>query len=73
MLSTLSDLSELSLDEGEKIGRTAGNWKEYIKNDGRIWYYNTETGEQLWRAPPEFVKLDEVSAAATAQNDARRS
>ena len=69
--STLADLSELSLDDGEKIGRTVGNWKEYIKSDGRVWYYNTETGEQVWRAPECFAKLDEVSAAAAEQNAAR--
>ena len=49
----------------------AGVWKEYIKNDGRKWYYNTETKKQTWIVPDEIKKLDEVSAAAKAKNEAR--
>ena len=46
-------------------------WKEYIKADGRIWYYNTETKIQTWIQPEEIKKLDEVKAAAEAANQAR--
>jgi hypothetical protein len=52
-------------------GRKAGDWKEYIKSDGRKWYYNVETKKMQWKVPEEFVKLDEISAAAAAKNEAR--
>ena len=52
-------------------GRKAGDWKEYIKNDGRKWYYNVETKKMQWTVPEEFVKLNEIAAAAAAKNEAR--
>eukprot|EP00325_Prymnesiales_sp_UTEX-LB-985_P008206 CAMPEP_0174711618 /NCGR_PEP_ID=MMETSP1094-20130205/12882_1 /TAXON_ID=156173 /ORGANISM="Chrysochromulina brevifilum, Strain UTEX LB 985" /LENGTH=155 /DNA_ID=CAMNT_0015910581 /DNA_START=32 /DNA_END=499 /DNA_ORIENTATION=+ len=70
-MDSLSGLSELKLELEGQVGRVAGVWKEYIKNDGRKWYYNTETGKMQWIVPEEFVKLDEVSAAAAAANSAR--
>ena len=42
-----------------------------IKSNGRKWYYNTETKIQTWNVPDETKKLDEVSAAAVAANEAR--
>ena len=36
-MESLSGLSELKLEREEVEGRTAGPWKEMIKNDGRIW------------------------------------
>lgn len=37
-MESLSGLSEMSLErESGKEGRTVGEWKEYIKNDGRKW------------------------------------
>ena len=38
----------------------AGVWKEYVKADGRKWYYNTETRVMQWTVPEPFCKLDEV-------------
>lgn len=70
-METLSDLSSMKLEMEEKEGRTAGVWKEYVKSDGRKWYYNTENGTQQWTVPEEFVKLDEISAAAAAANAER--
>lgn len=35
------------------------------------WYYNSETKSQTWVVPDEIKKLDEISAAAKAANDAR--
>jgi len=70
-MDSLSDLAELKIEQEGREGRTAGVWKEYVKADGRIWYYNSETKIQTWMQPDEFKKLDEVSAAAAAANDAR--
>ena len=71
-MAGLEDLKELSLErENGKEGRVVGAWKEYIKSDGRKWYYNTETSVQTWMAPDEFKKLDEVAAAAAAANEER--
>ena len=72
-MESLSGLSEmkLELEDGLREGRKAGVWKEYIKNDGRKWYYNTETKIQQWIVPDEFKKLDEIQAAAAAKNEAR--
>ena len=42
-----------------------------LKNDGRKWYYNTESGKMQWAVPEEFVKLDAVAAKAAAANAAR--
>ena len=70
-MESLSGLSELKLEREEVEGRTAGPWKEMIKNDGRIWYYNTETKSQTWIKPEEIQKLDDVKAAAEAANEAR--
>ena len=70
-MDSLSGLSELKLEMEEKEGRKVGVWKEYIKADGRIWYYNTETKIQTWIQPEEIKKLDEVKAAAEAANQAR--
>ena len=70
-MSTLSDLSELKLEQEGKAARVAGEWKEYVKADGRVWYYNTNDGKQTWIKPDVFVKLDEVQAAAAAANSAR--
>ena len=39
-MESLSGLSELKLEREEQEGRKAGVWKEYIKSDGRKWYYN---------------------------------
>jgi len=36
-MDSLSGLSEMKLEREEKEGRVAGEWKEYIKNDGRKW------------------------------------
>ena len=52
-------------------GRTAGDWKEYLKSDGRKWYYNVETKKMQWKVPEEFEKLDAIAAAAAAKNEAR--
>ena len=46
-LSSLSSM-KLELEEDGKAGRVAGPWKEYVKNDGRKWYYNTETSKMTW-------------------------
>ena len=70
-MESLSGLADLKLEREEKEGRKAGVWKEYIKADGRVWFYNTETKIQTWIKPDEFVKLDEVKAAAEAANQAR--
>ena len=70
-MSDLADLADLKLEREEKVGRVAGVWKEYIKADGRVWYYNTDTGKQTWIVPEEFAKLDEVKAAAAAANAGR--
>merc|ERR1719310_1957103 len=70
-MDSLSGLSDLKLEREEKVGRTAGVWKEYIKADGRVWYYNTETKIQTWVTPDEIKKLDAISAAAAAKNEAR--
>jgi hypothetical protein len=71
-MESLSGLSsmKLELEEG-KAKRVAGPWKEYVKNDGRKWYYNTETSTQTWKKPEEFVTLDKVAEAAAAANAAR--
>ena len=42
-----------------------------VKNDGRKWYYNTDTKKMTWMQPEEFAKLDEIAAAAKAANEAR--
>ena len=71
-MDSLSGLSDMQLEtEGGAQGRVAGVWKEYLKNDGKKWYYNTDTGKMQWAVPPEFVKLDEVSAAAAAAAEKR--
>ena len=70
-MESLSGLSELKLEREEAEGRTAGVWKEYIKKDGKKWYFNTETKIQTWKVPDEIKKLDEISAAAAAKNEAR--
>jgi len=71
-MESLKGLSELSLEREEgRAGRVAGEWKEYIKADGRKWYYNTESGKMQWAVPEEFAKLDEVAAAAAEKNAAR--
>ena len=70
-MEQLSALSEMKLETGEKVGRVAGVWKEYIKSDGRKWYYNTETSIMQWKVPDEYKVLDEVAAAAAAANEAR--
>ena len=70
-MESLAGLSDLKLEREEKEGRRAGVWKEYIKNDGKKWYYNTETKIQQWIVPDEFKKLDEIAAAAAAKNEAR--
>ena len=70
-MESLSGLSELKLEQDGREGRKAGVWKEYVKQDGRKWYYNTETKIQTWQVPDEFKKLDEVRAAAEAANQAR--
>lgn len=71
-MDSMKELSELKLEEPEgKKGRIVGPWKEYIKSNGRKWYYNTETKIQTWNVPDEIKKLDEVSAAAVAANEAR--
>ena len=36
-MDSLSGLSDLKLEREEKVGRTAGVWKEDIKADGRVW------------------------------------
>ena len=72
-MDSLSGLSELKLEQDGREGRKAGVWKEYIKGDGRKWYYNTETKIQTWKVPDEIKKLDEVAAAAAAANEARGS
>ena len=71
-MESLSGLSDLKLEREEgREGRVIGVWKEYVKNDGRKWYYNTETGKMQWTVPDEFQKYDEVQAAAAAKNEAR--
>merc|ERR1712070_875593 len=70
-MDSLSGLSDLKIEVDGREGRKAGVWKEYVKQDGRKWYYNTETKIQTWVVPEEFKKLDEVAAAAAAANDAR--
>lgn len=60
-MDSLSGLSELKLEMEEKEGRKVGVWKEYIKADGRKWYYNTETKIQTWKVPDEIKKLDGTS------------
>jgi len=70
-MDTLAGLSDLKLEREEVQGRIAGVWKEYVKPDGKKWYYNTETKVQTWNVPEEFVKLDAVKAAAEAANAAR--
>jgi len=70
-MDSLSGLAELKLERDGREGRTAGVWKEYVKQDGRKWYYNQETKIQTWNVPDEFKKLDEVAAAAAAANNAR--
>ena len=70
-MDSLSGLAELKLEREEAEGRKAGVWKEYIKPDGKRWYYNTETKVQTWNVPDEIRKLDEVKAAAEAANQAR--
>ena len=71
-MESLSGLSDLKLEREEgKEGRAVGVWKEYIKADGRKWYYNTETKKQTWIVPDEIKKMDEISAAAAAKNEAR--
>ena len=72
-MESLSGLNELKLEREEREGRKAGVWKEYVKPDGKCWYYNTETKIQTWIVPDEIKKLDEVSAAARAKNEARGS
>jgi len=69
-LSSLSSM-KLELEEDGKAGRVAGPWKEYVKNDGRKWYYNTETSKMTWTKPQEFITLDKVTEAAAAANAAR--
>merc|ERR1712124_214457 len=60
-MSQLSGLAEMSLEREEgKEGRQEGVWKEYVKADGRKWYYNTETRVMQWTVPEPFCKLDEV-------------
>mmetsp|Transcript_23731 Transcript_23731/g.60688 ORF Transcript_23731/g.60688 Transcript_23731/m.60688 type:complete len:159 (-) Transcript_23731:212-688(-) len=70
-MSSLSDLSEMKLEQDGTEGRVVGVWKEYIKSDGRKWYYNTETRKMTWMVPDEIKKLDEVSAAAAKKNEER--
>merc|ERR1711968_321432 len=70
-MDSLSSLNEMKLETEGKAGRVAGKWKEYIKNDGRKWYYNTESGKMQWAVPDEFKVLDEVAAAAAKANAAR--
>ena len=65
-MDSLAGLSDLKLEVEGKEGRVVGVWKEYIKGDGRKWYYNTETKIQTWMVPDEIKKLDEVKAAAAA-------
>merc|ERR1719199_520283 len=65
-MESLSGLAELKIEREEVEGRKAGVWKEYVKADGRKWYYNTETKIQTWKVPDEIKKLDEVAAAAAA-------
>merc|ERR1719424_2337205 len=70
-MSQLSGLAEMSLEREEgKEGRQEGVWKEYVKADGRKWYYNTETRVMQWTVPEPFCKLDEVAAIAKAANEA---
>ena len=61
----------MSCSSSSRAARVAGEWKEYVKADGRVWYYNTNDGKQTWIKPDVFVKLDEVQAAAAAANSAR--
>ena len=70
-MDSLSGLADLKLEREEREGRKAGPWKEYIKPDGKVWYYNTETKIQTWMVPDEIKKLDEVKAAAAAANEKR--
>jgi len=68
-MSTLSSLAGQKLElEGGKAGRIAGQWKEYVKADGKKWYYDTVTCTMTWNKPEVFKKMDEVSEAATAAN-----
>ena len=46
-MESLSGLSELKLEREEVEGRTAGPWKEMIKNDGRIWCASTASGARF--------------------------
>jgi hypothetical protein len=71
-MEQLADLKDLKLEREEgREARKAGVWKEYVKADGRKWYYNTDTKKQTWVQPEEFKKLDEISAAAAAKNEER--
>ena len=51
-------------------GSESGRLKEYIKSDGRKWYYNVET-KKCRKVPEEFEKLDAIAAAAAAKGEAR--
>ena len=54
-MSGLSDLSSLSLDQ-EEMGeaRILGDWKEYTKSNGKVWYYQISTGKMQWTVPDVF-------------------
>ena len=53
-------LSSLNSPPRPSLPPEEGVWKEYVKADGRKWYYNTETRVMQWTVPEPFCKLDEV-------------
>ena len=51
-------LSSLNSPPRPSLPPEEGVWKEYVKADGRKWYYNTETRVMQWTVPEPFCKLD---------------
>ena len=42
------------------VEQTIGNWTSYQDDNQQIYYYNNETGESTWDAPPGFSQDDNV-------------
>lgn len=38
-------------------------WKEYTSDSGKVYYYNTNTKESRWQAPPEYLEIKQKITA----------
>eukprot|EP01127_Copromyxa_protea_P008976 TRINITY_DN207_c0_g1_i3.p1 TRINITY_DN207_c0_g1~~TRINITY_DN207_c0_g1_i3.p1 ORF type:complete len:336 (+),score=69.28 TRINITY_DN207_c0_g1_i3:69-1010(+) len=48
--------------------RQIGAWKEYQDDNGAYYYYNEETEESVWEAPPVFKYSDEIEFTPEQEN-----